>query len=370
MPIVPCGDVSSIPRKCVRHIYRVERVGIGVVYPLQGPRSSNLYLTAHRQQRLLRAGDGLQAVSGLTIHSNAAATLGEEMRKPDRKLIFSRKGFDSGYGKIPSPILPDGRLVPLPIPREQDPYRMADAFDDPDLVGQLLSDLSREKHSLDTHVHIDPDLSPGPRRRPPGWRPALGQTMAAQSHLAGQGVGPGSVFLFFGWFRQVERLDGRWRYVRSAENLHVLFGWLEVSEVLALTGDRQACLRRHPWIAQHPHMAGEGRYADPLNTLYIAPERSRIVPGRSGGGPFQSYDPALRLTEHGKTRSVWSLPSWFMPKGRRRALSYHGDTRRWQRMGSRCRLRTVAKGQEFVLNLSEYPEAGPWLKALINVHGR
>lgn len=32
------------------------------------------------------------------------------------KLILSRKGFDSAAGKCPNPILPDGRMVALPIP--------------------------------------------------------------------------------------------------------------------------------------------------------------------------------------------------------------------------------------------------------------
>jgi hypothetical protein len=33
------------------------------------------------------------------------------------KVILSRKGFDSEYGGIASPILPDGTLLSLPIPR-------------------------------------------------------------------------------------------------------------------------------------------------------------------------------------------------------------------------------------------------------------
>ena len=36
------------------------------------------------------------------------------------KIILSRKGFDSQYGKIKSPILPDGTLLSLPIPQEND----------------------------------------------------------------------------------------------------------------------------------------------------------------------------------------------------------------------------------------------------------
>ena len=32
------------------------------------------------------------------------------------KIILSRKGFDSGCGGYPSPILPDGTIISLPIP--------------------------------------------------------------------------------------------------------------------------------------------------------------------------------------------------------------------------------------------------------------
>ena len=36
------------------------------------------------------------------------------------KVILSRKGFDSQYGGMPSPILPDGTLLSLPIPSKTD----------------------------------------------------------------------------------------------------------------------------------------------------------------------------------------------------------------------------------------------------------
>ena len=32
------------------------------------------------------------------------------------KIILSRKGFDSGYGGMPSPILPNGIMLSMPIP--------------------------------------------------------------------------------------------------------------------------------------------------------------------------------------------------------------------------------------------------------------
>ena len=35
------------------------------------------------------------------------------------KIILSRKGFDSSNGFMPSPILPDGTLLSLPIPSDE-----------------------------------------------------------------------------------------------------------------------------------------------------------------------------------------------------------------------------------------------------------
>jgi len=42
------------------------------------------------------------------------------------KIILSRKGSDSQYGKQPSPILPDGTLLSLPIPAINEKVRFND----------------------------------------------------------------------------------------------------------------------------------------------------------------------------------------------------------------------------------------------------
>lgn len=286
-----------------------------------------------------------------------------------RRLVLSRKGFDSGYGGMPSPILPDGRLLPLPIPSAHDPYRFRHFNAAGVALGPLLRDLSGGRHSLRTRINLDPDLDRREDIRPEGWRPALGQAGSAQSHLREQGVGPGDVFLFFGWFRQVERVDGRWRYVPRAPHLHLLHGWLEVEEVLAVVADRERSLRRHPWIASHPHVVSPDHYSDPRNTLYVAPRRSQLVAAGPGGGVFARYAPELRLTAEGATRSVWALPGWFHPGRRRPALSYHADPGRWSRIGERCELRSVPKGQEFVLDLAGRPEGAEWLRGLVAAGG-
>jgi len=44
------------------------------------------------------------------------------------KVILSRKGFDAQFGGQPSPVLPDGTLLSLPIPRENDIVTYGDLF--------------------------------------------------------------------------------------------------------------------------------------------------------------------------------------------------------------------------------------------------
>ena len=269
---------------------------------------------------------------------------------------------------MPSPILPDGRLLPLPIPASHDAFQMQDlAVDDVDL-SSLLFDLSQGRHSLQTTIHLDPDLNRRPDLQLSGWRPSLGQTGAAQSHLAAQMVGVGDVFLFFGWFRQIEKAQGRWRYDRDAPNLHLLFGWLEVGDVVPVVVDRERALQKYPWIRNHPHVANPSHYTHPANTLYVASERSRFVPGIEGAGLFPQLREPLLLTAPGRSRSAWQLPRWFFPTTNRPALSYHQRLDRWTLGPDHCQLQSVAKGQEFVLRAGQYPESEHWLRNILSHH--
>jgi hypothetical protein len=280
-------------------------------------------------------------------------------------VIFSRKGFDSRYGGMASPILPDGRLLPLCIPSRHDKARIADLpYVDVD-AAQLISDVSNGKHHLSTHIHLDPDLVRADRKKPVGWRPALGQTGAAQSHLRSRRIGQGDLFLFFGWFRLTERVAGKWRFAKFAPDLHVLFGWLEVDEVLPIVTERRTALERHPWVVDHAHAASPDWYNSPLNTLYIGRNQSLYArQGTLGGGLFPTMRKALQLTKPGCSRSIWSLPSWFAPKGRP-PLSYHPKATSWHEGNESVTLRSAAKGQEFVLNSAPYPELEAWAGNLI-----
>lgn len=277
------------------------------------------------------------------------------------KLILSRKAFDSGAGKVANPILDDGSMIPMPIPDKSSTIRYEDITVAGENLGAVASQLTRGTTRPDHFAHLDPDLSRSAYPRKPGWRPLLGQASASQSVLAREGVAPGDLFLFFGWFRRATRSAGPLEYVKQAPHLHVIWGWLQVDEIVPVGSEA------HPeWMTYHPHLAPGRKLSS--DTLYVARDRLRIdgvdldLPG---AGTFASYDDRLRLTAPGRSRSVWSLPSWFAPTPPRPPLGYHGAPDRWQADGDRLRLQSVGRGQEFVLDTEWYPEALPWAVDLI-----
>jgi len=130
------------------------------------------------------------------------------------------------------------------------------------------------------------------------------------------------VFLFFGWFRQVAQQQGRWRYVRNAPNIHSLFGWLQVGNVIKISHAVDVATR-HPWLADHPHVQ-HGAAIGANNTLYVAAETLSIdgqPTGAAGAGMFRRWAPPLQLTKPGFTRSRWLLPAWMTPDARMPPMS-------------------------------------------------
>jgi len=53
-----------------------------------------------------------------------------------------------------------------------------------------------------------------------------------------------------------------------------------------------------------------------------------------------------------------------MPNGRP-PLTFNPRPEQWNRDGDRVRLRSAAKGQEFVLDSTDYPEAREWVASIV-----
>jgi Nucleotide modification associated domain 3 len=290
------------------------------------------------------------------------------------KVIFSRKGFDSGWGGWPSPILPDGRMVSLPIPDNCGmPY--ADLrLDGWNSYAQLMSELGMSNIKYpgfspvplaDARAHLDPDVMSAVVDRLPGWRPMFGQVGSAQGHLHHQGVGPGDVFVFYGWFQPTVVVDGRIRRTRTRDRVQALWGYLEVEQVLVVSETSVP----PPWARSHPHFAlrREARF-EKANTVYVATERLTVDPRRPGAGSLGSYRSELRLTRPGSPPSIWELPLCFHPD--HTSFPMTGNPRSsWSIEGDRVVLRAARRGQEFVTEANDGIQAW-WAQAIAGLSER
>jgi hypothetical protein len=285
------------------------------------------------------------------------------MEAAGMKLILSRKGFDSSAGGVPSPIFPDGRMVSLPIPDKKSFVTYGEIQYEEGSIGPLVEDLTGGRITSNYRAHIDPDIVRDRLPRQRGWRPILGQTGQAQGHLRRNDVGAGDIFLFFGLFRCVQSRNGTYRWATDNQPRHVLWGWFQVAEILSLG---MAMPTDYPWAEYHPHFH---RGNDSNNMVYFARDHlqtDRTPEALPGAGVFPRFSHDLQLTAPNADKtSTWELPGWFHPSGYRTPLTYHVDPSRWDRVGSRTELRVVSRGQEFVLDCDEYPEAINWAYGLI-----
>jgi hypothetical protein len=216
--------------------------------------------------------------------------------------------------------------------------------------------------SSSDRAHLDPDLVSGLQPRKPGWLPAYGQCGGAATILHNHQVEKGDLFVFFGWFRRCELKNGMYGFVRGEPDIHVLFGYLSVGQVVRLSSDTVP-----EWAADHPHLHGNDRKNDPGNTLFIAADKLSL-PGATdlpGAAAFPKYSDALRLTAPGRTRSIWRLPSFFHPVPGVPPLSFHENPDRWCADNDRCLLQSVGRGQEFVLQVEHYPKVIEWVTEVI-----
>ncbi len=279
------------------------------------------------------------------------------------KLILSRKGIDSSAGGFASPIFSDGSMLSIAIPDKRSPIRYRDlnsACDGRVQMSTLVKHLSNGRVTGKDAVHLDPDLMACSVDRNESYQPLFGQCGAAQSHLESHSVGRGDLFLFFGWFREVEFYKKRWRYVSGAPDRHVLYGWLQINQVVAV--EKINCSSIQKSAVNHPHCHGE---FSGTNSIYSAAKTLSLKKSLPGAGVFNKYLPQRCLSAENCSRSIWHVPAWMHPQGRDSALSYHSDPRRWSHYDeTKVQLRSAARGQEFVLNLDHYPEGKMWVKDL------
>lgn len=251
------------------------------------------------------------------------------------KFILSRKGFDSRFGGHPSPVLPDGTMLSLPIPAMNS---KGDKTERGIPAGKLNL---RGFEDAEASYHFDPDIRPEMHRElPKGWRPLFGQSRSPQGHLSKQEVNKGDVFLFFGLFQKTD--DDR-RFI--GKPFHAIWGYLEICGIATEKEE----IRQYSW---HPHSFDYYNAYD-NNTLYLSD------PGKSGGFRFTEE---LILTKSGSPVSHWDdrkLP-WLDRVGGNPNMSYH--TEKSFKDGY---FQSAYPGQEFVIAESATGIVRPWFRKIL-----
>ena len=261
------------------------------------------------------------------------------------KVIFSRKGFDSEFGGYPSPILPNGQIISLPIPDPEDDIRYSDVKAGELTCYDLMKGLNpiiksgnkRLDINEDTRCHLDPDIYKKAINREPNWKPLFGQLDAAQGHLRKQDIGKDDLFLFFGWFRKTRYDDGKLVFDPIERDLHAFFGYFQIGEIKKV--DQGFDVPK--WMTYHPHI-NDKRKNNKTNTVYIARDNLSWNKSLPGAGRFMFND-RLILTKKGLSKSKWDLPDCFKEVD----ISYHKHP--WKD----GYFQSADKGQEFVIKDNE-----------------
>lgn len=265
------------------------------------------------------------------------------------KVILSRKGCDSSFGGMPGIILPDGKVVFIPIPGVETETICYGDLAIGQEKGKLVSYMKQVSPlmrmcgnkfpvSRTVKCHLDPDLSEEMYPRQKEWRGCFGQVGAAQTVLEKANVGEGDLFLFFGWFNRTEEKDGKLRFCKG-QGFHMIFGWLQIEQMIYT---RQEAIP--DWLQYHSHT---GSASISNNCIYIGRKCLSWNEKVCGYGIFPEFREELVLTKKGMPRSRWALPDEFRGLG----ITYHNDAS-WKDgyFQSACR------GQEFVFEESAVVE--------------
>lgn len=284
------------------------------------------------------------------------------------KIILSRKGFDSGAGGYPSPLFIDEEYhVSLPIPEDIHGNSIDTGITYSDIYmkkGNTYADVMDSlgiKGFEKRYVHLDPDLNAGIKKnRDDNWRGIFGQCSTSQGHLSNQKVEEGDLFLFFGWFKDVKKINGKHEFVNKTDK-QVIWGYLQVGKIDSISKEENY----EEWKLSHPHYYYRNRRK---NTAYIASEKLSFNSTLPGCGCLNYHKSLVLTCGEQSNRSLWKLPSFFHPQFNTK-MTFHEKLISpkgkpiWQLKDDYCLLQTVARGQEFVISGNK--EVEEWAKELI-----
>ena len=78
---------------------------------------------------------------------------------------------------------------------------------------------------------MDPDICDYYISRDKNWRGAFGQVDAAQKVLENNNIKERDLFIFFGWFNNVEFKGNKYTF-RKDNDRHCMFGYLQIDKII------------------------------------------------------------------------------------------------------------------------------------------
>jgi hypothetical protein len=266
------------------------------------------------------------------------------------KIILSRKGFDSQYGKIKSPIMPDGTLLSLPIPQKNDKITYDQLiYNEKKSYLEIIKELNPKwKYPDNEPAHLDPDLRKNVIKRNYSWKAIFGQSGAAQGHLKNQNIDVGDIFLFFGSFARTIEKNGKLSFIKDDKypnGAHIIFGYLQIGQIIELNEDIDYEKKLDDFTRYHPHADKE--YLDEKgrkrvkNCMYVASDKlSSLSLDLPGAGILTNSESRI-LTKEQMSKSMWTLPAFF----KNIKMSYHSE-----KSFQPSYFQSADKGQEFVID--------------------
>ena len=258
------------------------------------------------------------------------------------KIIFSRKGFDSSAGGIPSSKRGE-HLISFPIPYKKNTLTTYNHVG----LGKDIKELSNNKIKPTDTCHFDPNLDYG----------EFGQVGAAQTHLKNNNVGVGDLFLFWGWFRETLTVNKQTIFSKEDPGHYRLFGWMQIGQIIHLGKDPSWYLKEEPHSMSHPHTIGSWGNN---NTLYLASDKLDTFDLKDyyGFGKFKASDRTNLSINPSVKKSKWICPKWLNPNHGGCGMTYHKDIKRW----NDNTVDIVGRGQEFIAEPKNLNDCKVWLK--------
>ncbi len=269
------------------------------------------------------------------------------------KIILSRKGIDSSFGKVSNLIVNDTDFLMFPIPDSQDNATYQDIKAYNTIWNKLYKNQNYYNElSPDKTCHLDPNIQNFLNEQP--FLGSLGQVDGAQTQLKNQGIDKdiiddGIIFIFFGLFSKADEDDTAFEISSYFKKRHVIFGFLEVGDIIHTNDLTAKDINRYeikyPWLKNHPHW-NKTKYKNRANnTIYIAKE--------NGYGLFKYDDELVLSSPNSSARSNWIVKELANCKFTNyKDLSFNGAGE----------ITMPSRGQEFIL---DDPKATNWAKDLI-----